>query len=203
MTGISGAAIACLKAYAWPGNIRELENAMERAVALERTPSILVESLPDQLRGVRRGRRPRRRRAIGAVPGSRLRPRAARPAHRARIHRRSPAPRRRRQGQGGRAPRDVLPVVPLLHEEVRLEVEPSGLGLRARAGTPGSGTPAGPFEEGLEPFEPEPRALSPEPFAIPTLSDNRGRHKLSARQKMAAIQSASCACRSSITDRQT
>ena len=33
-----------------PGNIRELENAIERAVALERTPSILVESLPDSVR---------------------------------------------------------------------------------------------------------------------------------------------------------
>jgi two-component system response regulator PilR (NtrC family) len=51
ITGISGAAMACLKAYSWPGNIRELENAIERAVALERTPSILVDSLPEQLRG--------------------------------------------------------------------------------------------------------------------------------------------------------
>jgi two-component system, NtrC family, response regulator PilR len=51
ITGISGAALACLKTYTWPGNIRELENAIERAVALERTPSILVESLPEQLRG--------------------------------------------------------------------------------------------------------------------------------------------------------
>jgi len=51
VTGISGAAMACLKTYAWPGNIRELENAIERAVALERTPSILVESLPELLRG--------------------------------------------------------------------------------------------------------------------------------------------------------
>jgi two-component system, NtrC family, response regulator PilR len=51
ITGISGAAMACLRAYSWPGNIRELENAMERAVALERTPSILVDSLPEQLRG--------------------------------------------------------------------------------------------------------------------------------------------------------
>ena len=48
---ISGAALACLSAYAWPGNIRELENAIERAVALERTPSILVESLPEQVQG--------------------------------------------------------------------------------------------------------------------------------------------------------
>jgi two-component system response regulator PilR (NtrC family) len=52
ISGISGAAMACLQAHAWPGNIRELENAMERAVALERTPSILVETLPEQLRGL-------------------------------------------------------------------------------------------------------------------------------------------------------
>ena len=51
ITGISGAAIACLQAYGWPGNIRELENAIERAVALERTPTILAESLPEQVRG--------------------------------------------------------------------------------------------------------------------------------------------------------
>jgi two-component system response regulator PilR (NtrC family) len=51
MTGVSGAAMACLQAYAWPGNIRELENAIERAVALERTPSILIDSLPEQVRG--------------------------------------------------------------------------------------------------------------------------------------------------------
>jgi two-component system response regulator PilR (NtrC family) len=51
ITGVSGAAMACLQSYPWPGNIRELENAMERAVALERTPSILVDSLPEQVRG--------------------------------------------------------------------------------------------------------------------------------------------------------
>jgi two-component system, NtrC family, response regulator PilR len=47
IAGISGAAIACLRAYSWPGNVRELENAIERAVALERTPAILPESLPE------------------------------------------------------------------------------------------------------------------------------------------------------------
>src|SRR5688500_10935361 len=50
ISGISGAALGCLKAYGWPGNVRELENAMERAVALERTPAILIESLPDAVR---------------------------------------------------------------------------------------------------------------------------------------------------------
>ena len=51
ITGLSGAAAACLRGYAWPGNVRELENAMERAVALERSPAILPESLPEAVRG--------------------------------------------------------------------------------------------------------------------------------------------------------
>ena len=50
ITGISGGALTCLKGYGWPGNVRELENAIERAVALERTPAILPESLPDGVR---------------------------------------------------------------------------------------------------------------------------------------------------------
>ncbi len=50
ITSISKAAMARLKQYAWPGNIRELENAIERAVALERTPTILPDSLPEQIR---------------------------------------------------------------------------------------------------------------------------------------------------------
>jgi two-component system, NtrC family, response regulator PilR len=54
ISGISGAAMASLQAYPWPGNVRELENAMERAVALERTPSILSESLPETVRGMER-----------------------------------------------------------------------------------------------------------------------------------------------------
>ncbi|MBI2833117.1 MAG: sigma-54-dependent Fis family transcriptional regulator, partial [Acidobacteria bacterium] len=44
--GISAEAMRRLTAYPWPGNIRELENAMERAVALEKTPAILPDSLP-------------------------------------------------------------------------------------------------------------------------------------------------------------
>ena len=55
ISGISGAALACLAAYGWPGNVRELENAIERAVALERTPAILPESLPETVRGIAGG----------------------------------------------------------------------------------------------------------------------------------------------------
>jgi two-component system response regulator PilR (NtrC family) len=51
VAGISETAMARLTAYAWPGNVRELENAMERAVALERTSTILPESLPEAVRG--------------------------------------------------------------------------------------------------------------------------------------------------------
>ena len=50
VAAISGAVMALLERYDWPGNIRELENVIERAVALERTPTILVESLPAQIR---------------------------------------------------------------------------------------------------------------------------------------------------------
>ena len=69
ITGISGAALACLTAYAWPGNVRELENAIERAVALERTPTILPESLPETVRGTASS--PREAPA-GARPGGAL-----------------------------------------------------------------------------------------------------------------------------------
>lgn len=51
VTGISGDAMALLEAYRWPGNIRELENVIERAVALERTPVVLPDSLPPGVRG--------------------------------------------------------------------------------------------------------------------------------------------------------
>jgi two-component system response regulator PilR (NtrC family) len=47
---LSREAIERLERHHWPGNVRELENAMERAVALERTPAVLVESLPDRVR---------------------------------------------------------------------------------------------------------------------------------------------------------
>ena len=51
IAGISHQAMDLLQGHDWPGNIRELENVMERAVALEPTPSILPESLPSTIRG--------------------------------------------------------------------------------------------------------------------------------------------------------
>ncbi len=48
--GLANESLELLRRYHWPGNIRELENAMERAVALERTPLILPSSLPTPLR---------------------------------------------------------------------------------------------------------------------------------------------------------
>jgi Nif-specific regulatory protein len=45
--GISDEALACLAQYDWPGNIRELENAMERAVVIGSSDKILAEDLPE------------------------------------------------------------------------------------------------------------------------------------------------------------
>jgi two-component system, NtrC family, response regulator PilR len=52
ITGIAHSALELLMVHDWPGNIRELENVIERAVALESTPAVLPESLPPSLRGV-------------------------------------------------------------------------------------------------------------------------------------------------------
>ncbi len=48
---ISDEAMAALTRYDWPGNIRELQNVLERAVALEGSEIIGLEALPLELRG--------------------------------------------------------------------------------------------------------------------------------------------------------
>jgi two-component system response regulator PilR (NtrC family) len=48
--GISPQALQCLESYSWPGNVRQLENTIERAVALETTLEIQLERLPDSVR---------------------------------------------------------------------------------------------------------------------------------------------------------
>jgi len=52
ITGISPDAVRKLQAYAWPGNIRELENAIERAVALETGQLVEASSLPEHVQVV-------------------------------------------------------------------------------------------------------------------------------------------------------
>ncbi len=47
--GIEPEALKCLENYDWPGNIRELENTIERAVVLETGQLIRVASLPEEI----------------------------------------------------------------------------------------------------------------------------------------------------------
>jgi DNA-binding NtrC family response regulator len=47
--GVSPEALAVLKKYEWPGNIRELENIMEHAFILEESNMIQVGSLPESI----------------------------------------------------------------------------------------------------------------------------------------------------------
>jgi len=49
-SGFSQAALECLERYLWPGNVRQLENVVERAVALEASEEIRPESLPAEVR---------------------------------------------------------------------------------------------------------------------------------------------------------
>src|SRR5271170_3648452 len=51
LAGLSPEAIACIRAYAWPGNLRELRNAIERAVILAKREKLFPEDFPAELRG--------------------------------------------------------------------------------------------------------------------------------------------------------
>jgi len=46
LMGLGPGTLAALENYPWPGNIRELENVMERAVTLESSPLLSVDALP-------------------------------------------------------------------------------------------------------------------------------------------------------------
>jgi len=48
--GISNDALLHLQAYPWPGNIRELENLMERILLFADGPTIMEKDLPEQIR---------------------------------------------------------------------------------------------------------------------------------------------------------
>jgi two-component system, NtrC family, response regulator HydG len=50
-TKFSAAAMNALQVYRWPGNVRELRSAVERAVIIEDTGEIRLESLPPEIQG--------------------------------------------------------------------------------------------------------------------------------------------------------
>jgi DNA-binding NtrC family response regulator len=52
--GLTGPAAEKLLSYSWPGNIRELQNSMERAVALTTFEEVTVEDLPEKVRNYSR-----------------------------------------------------------------------------------------------------------------------------------------------------
>ena len=51
ITSIAPECMELMKKYRWPGNIRELENIIERAFIVESTNTMTVSSLPDQIKG--------------------------------------------------------------------------------------------------------------------------------------------------------
>lgn len=50
--GVTSDALACLKKYQWPGNIRELENVIEHAFIIEGSNKITIASLPEKITGI-------------------------------------------------------------------------------------------------------------------------------------------------------
>jgi DNA-binding NtrC family response regulator len=58
MSEISPEAMACLEAYSWPGNIRELRNAIERGILFSTTNILEVEALPGEIRSIHAAARP-------------------------------------------------------------------------------------------------------------------------------------------------
>ena len=53
--GFQDDAMRLLQGYAWPGNVRQLENVIERAVILTKNATIAVEDLPDNVRSLADG----------------------------------------------------------------------------------------------------------------------------------------------------
>ena len=50
LDGLSAEAAACVRAYSWPGNLRELRNAIERAVIMAKGNKLFPDDFPAELR---------------------------------------------------------------------------------------------------------------------------------------------------------
>ena len=110
--GVTPEALAILERYHWPGNIRELENVLERAIVLGAGDMLGADALPES---VRRERPPgaRARRHSGGGPGPRGDPRRPREA----LSAACAGSNERRPDEGRRAPPHDLPSVPLQASE--------------------------------------------------------------------------------------
>jgi DNA-binding NtrC family response regulator len=75
VSGIDPDALAILERHAWPGNIRELENMIERLVIMKGSGTITPADLPASLRNARENGHPQRRPSVPAAgsPGTDLR----------------------------------------------------------------------------------------------------------------------------------
>jgi NtrC-family two-component system response regulator AlgB len=47
--GLTPEAVACIRAYGWPGNLRELRNSIERAVIMARHEKIVPADFPSEM----------------------------------------------------------------------------------------------------------------------------------------------------------
>ncbi len=65
LTGIAPSAVEALRAHDWPGNIRALENAIERAVVLAVGPELTAADLPPQVLAASREKAPATLPALG------------------------------------------------------------------------------------------------------------------------------------------
>jgi transcriptional regulator of acetoin/glycerol metabolism len=53
VSGCSPAALEALLAYDYPGNVRQLEHTIQRAVSVARTAQIEIDDLPEEFHGQR------------------------------------------------------------------------------------------------------------------------------------------------------
>jgi DNA-binding NtrC family response regulator len=66
--GIDDDALAALKAYGWPGNVRQLENAIERAVVIAEGPTVTTAELPPEVRAAAADRDAAEQEGAGELP---------------------------------------------------------------------------------------------------------------------------------------